>query len=106
MQPGAGMETKLENYLSGAEKVTRASTELSKPKQVAASVAENISKALGSDVQFAYIDLATNTIYESSALDRTVKHILPFFLEPKFIEEMKKLDWSVIDPKGVRFLFE
>jgi HD-GYP domain-containing protein (c-di-GMP phosphodiesterase class II) len=100
------METKLENYLSVAEKVTQEITDLSKPKQVPGFVAEKISQAIGSDVQYAYIDLTSNTIYESSTLDRTVKHILPFFLEKRFIEEMKKLDWSVIDPRGVRFLIE
>ena len=100
------METKLETYLSVAEKVTREIAEIGKPKAIPQYIAQQISHALGSEIQYAFIDLGTNMIYESSLLDSTVKHILPFFLDPRFIEEMTKLDWSVIDQRGVRFLLE
>ena len=100
------METKLETYLSVAEKVTREIAEIGKPKAIPQYIAQQISRALGSEIQYAFIDLGTNMIYESSLLDSTVKHILPFFLDPRFIEEMTKLDWSVIDQRGVRFLLE
>jgi HD-GYP domain-containing protein (c-di-GMP phosphodiesterase class II) len=100
------METKLETYLSVAEKVIREIAEIGKPKAIPQYVAQQISRALDSEIQYAYIDLGTNMIYESSLLDSTVKHILPFFLDPRFIEEMTKLDWSVVDQRGVRFLLE
>jgi HD-GYP domain-containing protein (c-di-GMP phosphodiesterase class II) len=100
------METKLSNYLSITEKTTREIVQILKPSDIPQFVAQQISEALKDEVQYAFIDLDTNKIYESKIIDSTVKHILPFFLDGKFVDEMNKLDWSVIDQRGVSFLFE
>ena len=100
------METKLSSYLSLTEKFTREILRLNRPKDIPQYVSNLISTALGESIQYAFIDLGLNKIYESSTIDATVRHILPFFLDPRFIEEIKQHDWSVIDHKGVRFLFE
>jgi len=100
------IETKLSSYISVAEKTTREILRINKPQAIPQYVANAISTALGDTVQYAFIDLGSNKIYESATIDTTVKQILPFFLDSKFIEEIKKLDWSVIDQKGIRFLFE
>ena len=100
------IETKLSSYISVAEKTTREMLRINKPQAIPQYVANAISTALGDTVQYAFIDLGSNKIYESATIDTTVKQILPFFLDSKFIEEIKKLDWSVIDQKGIRFLFE
>lgn len=100
------IETKLSSYISVAEKTTREILRINKPQAIPQYVANAISTALGDTIQYAFIDLGSNKIYESATIDTTVKQILPFFLDSKFIEEIKKLDWSVIDQKGIRFLFE
>ncbi|KPJ87842.1 MAG: hypothetical protein AMS17_07335, partial [Spirochaetes bacterium DG_61] len=100
------METKLASYLTLTEKVTREILRLNRPKDLPQFVANTLSSALGESIQYAFIDLGNNKIYESATIDATVRHILPFFLDPRFIEEIKQHDWSVIDQKGVRFLFE
>ncbi|RKX95742.1 MAG: hypothetical protein DRP84_03275 [Spirochaetes bacterium] len=65
-----------------------------------------ISQSLEDDVQYAYIDRLDNKIYESAVINSSVRHILPFFLDNKFIAELMKLDWKVIDPRGARLLFQ
>jgi adenylate cyclase len=100
------METKLTSYLTLTEKLTREILRLNRPKDIPQFVSNMISTALGESIQYAFIDLGNNKIYESATIDATVRHILPFFLDPRFIEEIRKHDWSVIDNKGVRFLFE
>jgi|GEM_PF-2056933 len=100
------IETKLASYLTHTERVTREILRLNRPKDIPQYVSNVISKALGETIQYAFIDLDANKIYESATIDTTVRHILPFFLDPRFIEEIKRHDWTVIDQKGVRFLFE
>ncbi len=100
------METKLKDYLSTTEKVTREMLSFEAPKKIPHYISEQISKALNDEIQYAFIDRSTNKIYESMHIDRTVKNILPFFLDKRFIDRIKELNWSVIDSKGVRFLFE
>lgn len=100
------METKLKNYLSTTERVTREMLSFEAPKKIPHYISEQISEALNDEIQYAFIDRGTNKIYESMHIDRTVKNILPFFLDKRFIDRIKELNWSVIDSKGVRFLFE
>jgi HD-GYP domain-containing protein (c-di-GMP phosphodiesterase class II) len=100
------IETKLSSYITAVEKTTREILRIDKAQDIPQLVSKAISSTLGDNVQYAFIDLGMSKIYESAIIDSTVKHILPFFLDPRFIEEIKKLDWSVIDQKGIRFLFE
>jgi HD-GYP domain-containing protein (c-di-GMP phosphodiesterase class II) len=100
------IETKLLDYITTVEKTTREILRINKAQDIPPMVSQAISATLGEGIQYAFIDLGANKIYESAVIDSTVKHILPFFLDPKFIEELKKLDWSVIDQRGIRFLFE
>lgn len=100
------IEEKLSNYLSVVEKVTREIYQINKPDDIPSYVSKQITKALGDDIQFAFIDLGTNKIYESAALDSTIQKVLPFFLQQRFVEEITKLDWSVVDQRGVRFLLD
>ncbi len=100
------IEEKLSNYLSVVEKVTREIYQINKPDDIPSYVSKQITKALGDEIQFAFIDLGTNKIYESAALDSTIQKVLPFFLQQRFVEEITKLDWSVVDQRGVRFLLD
>jgi HD-GYP domain-containing protein (c-di-GMP phosphodiesterase class II) len=100
------MEIKQANYLSIIERVTREISGISDPEDIPPYVSRRISKGIGDDVQYAFIDLDVNKVYESAVLDDTVQKILPFFLQPDFVAEVNKLDWSVIDQRGVRFLFD
>ena len=78
------METKLETYLSVAEKVIREIAEIGPSRrQYPQYVAENISRALDSEIQYAYIDLGTNTIYESSAPGQHGQAHTPLLSRPK-----------------------
>jgi hypothetical protein len=100
------MEAKLKNYLSIAEKVTREITGIATAKKIPQYISGAISQALNDEVQYAFIDRTTNTIYESMHIDSNVKNILPFFMDKRFAQRISEMNWSVIDSKGVRFLFE
>jgi HD-GYP domain-containing protein (c-di-GMP phosphodiesterase class II) len=100
------MESKVGDYLSAVEKVTRELQQLESMKQLPQFIASHLSSVLNDEIHYAIVDRESNDIYESSHIDSTVKNILPFFLDEKFTEELKKLDWSVIDSRGVRFLFK
>jgi len=100
------METKISSYLSIAEKVTRELALINKLENIPNYISSQISKGLGDRIHYAYVDRTTGKIYESGVIDRTVKHILPYFLQPKFAEEIKRLDWSIVDQRGVRAILE
>ena len=100
------MDTKQANYLSIVERVAREISGINDPEDIPPYVSKHISKGIGDEVQYAFIDLDVNKVYESAVLDDTVQKILPFFLQPKFVAEVNKLDWSVIDQRGVRFLVD
>ncbi len=100
------METKVVDYLATVEKVTRELSQIESMKQLPQYVATELSSALSDAVQYAFVDRDSNNIYESAHIDSNVKNLLPFFLDDRFVEELKKLDWSVIDSRGVRFLFK
>jgi len=99
------MEEKVAGYLSAVEKIAREMVQIETIKAIPQYIATQVSTALHDDIQYAFVDRSTNRIYESAHIDSTVKSILLFFLDERFIEEVKKLDWSVIDSRGVRFLF-
>jgi class 3 adenylate cyclase len=99
------MDTKLLDYLLTVEKVTRELSQLESIKQLPQYIASQLSTALDDEIQYAFIDRNSNQIFESSHIESNVKNLLPFFLDEKFIAELKKLDWSVVDSRGVRFLF-
>jgi HD-GYP domain-containing protein (c-di-GMP phosphodiesterase class II) len=100
------METKVADYLTTVEKVTRELSQIESMKQLPQYIANQLSSALNDDVQYAFVDRESNNIYESSHIDSNVKNLLPFFLDDRFTDELKKLDWSVVDSRGVRFLFK
>jgi len=100
------MVTKAGDYLATVEKVTRELQNLESMKQLLQFIANQLSSAIGDDVQYAFVDVESNDIKDSAPIDSTVKNLLPFFLDDKFTEELKKLDWSVVDSRGVRFLFK
>lgn len=100
------MEEKLKEYLSTAEKVTREITGFETAKKIPQFISSQISHALKDEVQYAFLDRTTNKVYESMHIDSTVKNILPFFMDRRFVDRINELNWSVIDSKGVRFLFE
>jgi HD-GYP domain-containing protein (c-di-GMP phosphodiesterase class II) len=100
------METKISNYLSIIERITREIVGIKDPEEIPPYVSKHISRGIGDEVQYAFIDLDANKVFESAVLDDTVQKILPYFLQPKFVEEVNKLDWSVIDQRGIRFLFD
>jgi HD-GYP domain-containing protein (c-di-GMP phosphodiesterase class II) len=100
------METKVADYLITVEKVTRELSQIESIKQLPQYIASQLSSALNDNVQYAFVDRESNNIYESSHIDSNVKNLLPFFLDDRFTDELKKLDWSVVDSRGVRFLFK
>ena len=100
------METKVADYLTTVEKVTRELSQIESMKQLPQYIASQLSSALNDDVQYAFVDRESNNIYESSHIDSNVKNLLPFFLNDRFTDKLKKLDWSVVDSRGVRFLFK
>jgi len=99
------METKVVDYLSTVERVTRELAEIESVKQLPQYISSQLSSTLNDDIQYAFVDRESNKIYESAHIESNVKNLLPFFLDDKFVDELKKLDWSVIDSRGVRFLF-
>jgi len=99
------MEEKTVQFLSAAEKFSREISHIGSLKSLSQFVADQLSSVLHDTIQYALVDIKTNNIYESTHINSNIKNILPFFLDAKFLEEMKKLDWSVIDARGVRFLF-
>jgi len=99
------MEEKSVQFLSAAEKFSREISHIGSLKSLSQFVADHLSSVLHDTIQYALVDIKTNNIYESAHINSNIKNILPFFLDAKFHEEMKKLDWSVIDARGVRFLF-
>jgi class 3 adenylate cyclase len=99
------METRVVDYLSSVERVTRELAEIESIKQLPQYIAGQLSSALAENIQYAFVDRESNKIYESAHIESNVKNLLPFFLDDKFVGELKKLDWSVIDSRGVRFLF-
>ena len=100
------MVSKAGDYLTTVEKVTRELQNLESMKQLPQFIASQLSSAIGDDIQYAFVDVESNNIKDSAPIDSTVKNLLPFFLDDKFTEELKKLDWSVVDSRGVRFLFK
>lgn len=100
------MEAKLKSYLSTAEKVTREISGFETAKKIPQYISRQISAALGDNVQYAFLDPATGGSYGSVQMDSTLKNILPFFTDRRFIDRITELNWSVIDSKGVRVLFE
>jgi len=100
------MEEKLKDYLATAERVTREIAGFETVKKIPQYISSQISAALNDEVQYAFLDRTANKIYESVHIDSTVKNILPFFMDRRFVDRIGELNWSVIDSKGVRFLFE
>ncbi len=92
-------------FLPAVEKFSREIAGIKSFKPLSQYIADQLSSVLGDTINYALVDVKTNNIYESSHIDSNIKNILPFFIDAKFIDEMKKLDWSVIDARGVRFLF-
>ncbi len=100
------MEEKATYFLEVAGKATDRLHFAETPKAVIQMVSKYVSEALQDDIQYAYVDRTRKKIYESAVISSTVKNILPFFLDDKFISEIARLEWSVIDARGARFLFE
>ncbi|UCB45406.1 MAG: HD domain-containing protein [Spirochaetota bacterium] len=100
------METNLKDYLAVTEKVSREVMDIETVKKIPQYISDQISSALNDKLQYAFLDQETNKIYESIHIDSTVKHILPFFFDKRFVDKITQLNWTVIDSKGVRFLFE
>jgi class 3 adenylate cyclase len=100
------MEAKLKRYLSTAEKVTREISGFETVKKIPQYISDQISAVLDDNVQYAFLDRATGSTFGSVQKDSTLKNILPFFTDRRFIDRIAELNWSVIDSKGVRFLFE
>jgi class 3 adenylate cyclase len=100
------MEEKLKDYLATVERVTREIAGFETIKKIPQYISSQISAALNDEVQYAFLDRTANEIYESVHIDSTVKNILPFFMDRRFVDRIGELNWSVIDSKGVRFLFE
>jgi HD-GYP domain-containing protein (c-di-GMP phosphodiesterase class II) len=98
------MENKVA-FLSSAEKFSREVANINSFKALSQYVAEQLSSVMEDSLNYAFVDIATNSIFESTHINSNIKNILPFFLDEKFIEKMKTLDWSIIDSRGVRFLF-
>ncbi len=99
------MDDKQVQFLSAVEKFSREITGINSLRSLSQYVADQLSSALGDTIHYALVNVKSNNIYESSHINSNIKNILPFFLDAKFVDKMKKLDWSVIDARGVRFLF-
>jgi len=99
------MEKKLSLYISTLEEFSRGISRINGPKKISQLVATKLSKVFDEKIEYAFVNVNTNSIYESAYIDSNIRHILPFFLEKKFINEIEKRDWSIIDSKGIRFLF-
>jgi HD-GYP domain-containing protein (c-di-GMP phosphodiesterase class II) len=100
------MEAKLKRYLSTVEKVTREISGFETVKKIPQYISDQISAVLDDKVQYAFLDLTTGSTSGSVQMDSTLKNILPFFTDRRFIDKIAELNWSVIDSKGVRLLFE
>ncbi len=100
------MVSKAGDYLTAVDKVTRELSHLESMKQLPQFISSQLSSAMDDEIQYAFIDRESNNIYDSSQIDGNVKNLLPFFFDEKFTEELNKLDWSVVDSRGVRFLFK
>jgi len=97
---------KTANYLSAVERTLKELVQVDSPNKIPQLVASCVSSTLDDQIQYAFVDRKNNKIFESAHINSNVKNLLPFFLDDRFAEELKKLDWSVIDPRGVRFLFK
>ena len=93
-------------YLEFLDKATEEINLAENIRHVIRAISKYISQSMNDDIQYAYIDRLGNKVYESAVLNSTVRHILPFFLDEKFVTELMKLDWKVIDPRGARLLFQ
>ncbi len=101
------MEAKLKSYLSTAEKVARDISGFQITKKIAQYISDQISATLDDKVQYAFLDLTTGSTFGSIQMDSTVNNILPFFTDDRrFIDRIEQLNWSVIDSKAFRFLYE
>jgi HD-GYP domain-containing protein (c-di-GMP phosphodiesterase class II) len=67
-------------------------------------LADRISSGLGDTLRYAFIDLSTRRIHGSDTFESEMQELLTSFMEDRFLAEMQKLDWTVIDTRGVRFL--
>ena len=100
------MEDKAANYLELLDRATEEIQFAENIKHVIQILSKYIAQSLNESVQYAYIDRLGNKVYESAVIDSTVRHILPFFLDERFVIELMKLDWKVIDSRGARLLFQ
>ncbi|MGQ9615668.1 MAG: HD domain-containing phosphohydrolase [Spirochaetota bacterium] len=99
------MDSRVPIYLATLEKASRELAQITTVQKIPHFIATQISTALQDDIQYAFVDLSSNKIFESMHIDSDVKRLLPFFLDEKFVQHVQKLDWSIIDSRGVRFLF-
>ncbi len=100
------MDQKITGYLEIAERATDEIQFAESPRIVVKIVSKYISEGFGDKIQYAFVDRTRKRIYETAVLNSTVKNILPFFLDDRFISEIVKMEWSVIDPRGARLLFQ
>jgi HD-GYP domain-containing protein (c-di-GMP phosphodiesterase class II) len=98
------MEQKTARYLDTLDTVTRDIGRLPSARGLPRLIAERLSQVLGDTLQYAFVDRSSGKIHQSDHLDREMKELLDSFLDDRFVQEMQKLDWSVIDTRGVRFL--
>jgi len=100
------MEERSAYYLELIDKAAEEIQLAENTKSIIHLISEYISQILKEDINYAYVDRVSNKIYESAVLNGTVRHILPFFLDEKFVTELMKLEWKVIDTRGARLLFQ
>ncbi|MFW6139576.1 MAG: hypothetical protein ACOC7U_10465, partial [Spirochaetota bacterium] len=100
------MDAKLQTYLSSIEEVTREIFWMGSPNKIAQYISSKLSQTLGDKIQYAFLHRASNQIYESAHMDSNLKHLLPFFMTEKFIDKIKELNWSIVDTRGVKFVFD
>jgi class 3 adenylate cyclase len=100
------MDGKLTRYLESLERATRDILRLKKAEDVPPFVVERMSAVMGTPLRYAFVDRYRVRLYESEHVDEGMRDLLQLFLEEDFIVEMEKLDWNVIDSRGVRFLLK
>ena len=99
-------EERLKTLLAISDKVSRELININRFDKIPGFISTQLSKAFSENLWYAFVDRESKKIYESRVVDREVKNILPFLLQEKFLDEINKLEWTVIDHRGFQFILE
>lgn len=99
-------EERLKTLLALSDKVSRELININRFEKIPGFISTQLSKVFSDNLNYVFVDNESKRIYQSRVVDTDVKNVLPFFLQEKFLEEVNKLEWTVIDHRGFQFLLE